>query len=385
MTAHSTLESNQRPVRLESSNASGHEAVRDGRGHVLAVLVFQSVLGKVVHIRTVAVQVLVVEHLWVPRHRTLGHERGRDHHGSNQRKLHARREDEPAADIATVGAARRVVDTVQVPAQERTEDGVQDYVERVQERHHGTQRRHILVLALESRQAGLNVRGQRNIARRPPKRNGHERGRHHPGLADLVAGRVPVRDVPHNEQHQGVEPHVRQWRLDQVRKQEYDQRAEQLTHVGAAHHQLRPARLAQVPPRHLRRDAILQVPMAVQRDGVPRHEPDELARREDDLGPDANRLEKEPEAAQGGLDVARLLGEGRSAGALGRLLLLEAEVRDKVPRHRAKQEADGGHDEGAIVAQLRDEDQSRHEGAGGTGDFVKDVNLRGCEPWGPAV
>lgn len=223
----------------------------------------------------------------------------------------------------------------------------------------------------------MNVRSKRDVSRRPTKRDGQERGRHHPGLAHLVAGRPPVGDVPDDEQHQRIETQPRQRRLDQVREQEHHQGAEQLAHVRSAHHQLRPAGLSQVPPRDLRRDAVLEVPMAVQRDGVARHEPDELARGEDDLGADADGLEEEPEAAQGRLDVARLARERGLAGdgvVLG-LLLLEAEVGDEVPGDGAEHEGDGRYDEGAVVAQLRDEDEGGYEGAGGAGDLIEDVDL----------
>ncbi len=166
-----------------------------------------------------AFESLVEQHLRVQRQGAAGDEGGCHHDGGNDGEMHPGDVGDGAVDVAIV----RLGDAIDVSAQQRAADGVDNNVRGVQEGHHGPQGRHVPRRGLTARKRGLDVGCQRNISGRPTEGDGDVGGKHHPGGPDLFCG-VPAGEKPDDQQQQRVQPEPRDWGADPIGEQEHKQR-----------------------------------------------------------------------------------------------------------------------------------------------------------------
>ena len=318
----------------------------------------------------VRIQRLIAQHLRVESQRAPRHKRGQEHDDAEHRELDARDVAHRRPDRAALGAARPVVHGVDVAADQRLRDRVDDDVGAVQEGHDGAEGADVRVLRLDAREGRLDVGGQGHVAGGPAEGDRDEGAGDLPGLGHLVALRVPEGQVPDDQQGQGVEAQPRHGRLHEVREQEDEGGAEEFAEVGPADHDLRPRAVAEVAARDLWCDAVLQVSVAVECERVTRDQPDELAAREDDLGACYDGREEEGEALRRLLEVV-----GFACGSLfERGAARVVQIADEEPDNCGESEKDRGDQEREIVAKPRDQRERRAERPGRAGHLVEDVH-----------
>ena len=180
---------------------------------------------------------------------------------------------------------------------------------------------------------------------------------------------MPEGEVPHDQQAAGVEAQPRNRRGDEVSEEEDEERAEELAEVGAADDELCPGGVVEVALREEGGDVVLEVAVGVEGEGVGGEEPDEFAAGEEDAGACGDGDEEE----LGGLREEGEVGgavDGAEFGGCGGVL----GGGDEGPDAGGGGEAEGGDDDGHVVAEVGDEHEGGGEGAGGAGDFVKDVH-----------
>ena len=156
-------------------------------------------------------------------------------------------------------------DAVDVLAQQAAEDGIDDDVARVEERHDASESADLAIRALHPRQTRLNKRSERDIASGPSHGDGDE----HAGDAPCVHGVVGLdrlgveREYPDDEQGEGVEAEEGEWRLDVRRRNEDEECAKELAEVGATDHNLRVGRVEHDTLGDGGRDCVFEITMAV--------------------------------------------------------------------------------------------------------------------------
>lgn len=179
-------------------------------------------IGSQITINIIVTDLDVVNDFRVESEGALGDEgRGDQDRGHNRvhdtSHVHERR-----ADVTLVG---RSIDHI---AQDNSQDGVQDDVERVQEGHDSAQGRDLVVGAFNCSQGRLNVGSEGNITGSPTKRNGDPDGSEGPGVGESVFGDlgVGVREDPDDQEAESIETQPGQRGLDLPGKEEDKESAE---------------------------------------------------------------------------------------------------------------------------------------------------------------